>query len=126
MLMEETEEILMWIDKNWKGAVKFEVDDNVFDQLSELIDYKTADYGRLLFLFGILMTLAILEYYIANQEFERCKLISDTINDINETLHWNLPTSIHDPLCTKMLSMTPFEIYEFTTDENGHPKQKLS
>jgi hypothetical protein len=69
-------------------------------------------YGTMTMSYGILFTLAVLEYFISTEEYERCKTIVEGISRLNSLYKCDLPHSLTDKWCMENMELSPLQILE--------------
>lgn len=69
-------------------------------------------YQSLIFQFGILTILFVLEYYQEQEDYEECKTIIDTLDKIEKDMGIKLPRRIDEE--TKMIVVNSYKKFNLT------------
>jgi hypothetical protein len=119
--MKEAESVMVWVNKNIPESIKFEAAFSEYMTIDFYLTLNTVqDYGTMTMRYGVLFTLAVLEYYIVTEQYEKCCVIRDAIARLNNVYNADLPTSIHDKWCTDNMHLTPLQILERFNNKRGN------
>lgn len=102
---------VQWINHNHPDCIKFYPDDAALRGIAVYLEYnKPETYVTMTLMYGILFTLAVLEYYIACENYEKCQVILDGIHRVNHIYKCDLPTSIDSTWVKENKGLSPSEI----------------
>ena len=117
--MREAEQAVCWVIDNYIDCVKFDVYTDTIKSIAVYLEYNKADsYSSMTMMYGVLFTLALIEYYTSIEYYEKCHQLQQGILRINDLYGANLPTSMRDKWVLENMHLTPSEIL------NKHYKNK--
>lgn len=100
-------EVIVWITENRQDCIKFNLDIHSENHIAECLEMDSVHgYTRILLSYGILLLLALLDYYTYYEEYGRCGNIISAIKACNEKYKEDLPTTLDDERCRELMSMT--------------------
>lgn len=84
--------IVEYIEDNYPNNVNFVVDNYTINIIAKGL--RENRYENILYSFGIRFLLSILEFFIKEEEYEKCSKIVEEIQIHNSCFKSNLPTSL--------------------------------
>lgn len=105
--------VIEYVEENYPDHLKFTVDRETLRQIGLYLHLNNKNaYHTFILLFGILFFLAILEYFCENEEYEVCKIMVETIQEVNQQYGWEFPTTVEDRLIKQWRNLSPLELLE--------------
>lgn len=100
-----------WIVAQCPLAIRFKLDSKTLGDIGYLISPLTVDSVKLMIpTYGIVLPLALIEYYKSSEAYEQCAIIVDAIQQTSKSINVPLPISIHAPEAVELLKMSVSDI----------------
>lgn len=111
--LHEALDIIEWVEENYPENLKFTPDKETLEKIGLYLHLNTMEsYNMFILLFGILFYLAVLEYFVQEEDYLRCATMIKTIDEVNSTYGWNFPHSVEDELAKTWARLSPLQLLE--------------
>ena len=111
--MTEVFKVMCWILEFHPDSVKFVPNEYTLKSIAVYLEINTPEnYCTMTMCYGVLFTLAVLQYYISEEEYLRCAVIIAAIKRMNDVYGCNLPTHIDSEWCKLNMGLSPLEMLE--------------
>ena len=109
--LREVDKVIMWVEGNHYDCIKFVVNDHTLKSIALYLECNHPDkYITMNMQYGVLFTLAVLEYYKTIEEYERCAVIVESIKLCNTMYKTDLPTSLDSKWVEENRGLKPSEV----------------
>ncbi len=104
-------EVLGWVHENRPQCMKFVPFENDIRSIAVYLEVNQQDsYTTMTLMYGILFTLAVLDYCVENENYEQAAVIVASIKRTNLLYKTNLPTTLDSPWCKENMNLSPSEM----------------
>lgn len=111
--LDEVLPCMEWIKDNYPNCIKFRPNDKDLRSIAVYLAHNKPDtYISMNMMYGVMFTLAVLEYMIEIENYEKCKVIVEGIKLSNEIYKTELPTSLHSKWVSENINLSPLQILE--------------
>ncbi len=109
--MREVNVAMKWILDNRRDCVKFKPDTACMKSIATYLEYNHSDgYITMTLSYGILFTLALLDYYVSIENYEKCAVLVQAIKECNVMYKTDLPTTLDSQWARENILLTPLQI----------------
>lgn len=108
---EEVIQMIEWIQINHPDCIKFVLDPVTITSIQFYMSLdEVRHYETLLLYYGCMFLVAIIEYCIEVEDYERCAKLVTAIKQTSKLTKSNLPTSINSKWVRDYINLTPLQM----------------
>lgn len=99
-------EIVRWVEDVYPRNLRFNADRETLKTIGTYLHFNNEkSYRAFILMFGILFFLAVIQYFVQQEEYERCTVMLKAIDKVNKEEGWNLPRCIEDEIAQQLTLM---------------------